>query len=425
MSRRWVRSLALVALLLCLALAGWFLAGQVRAWHHLNAGRDALDRNEVQSARRHLELCLQAWPSSAEVCFLAARAARRCGDLAEASRLLQRASELGWVRELIDLETALSRVHAGELHPSEGYLRDCLAKGHPDSLLILEILTPAYLRDFRLRETHDCATLWTELAPDDARPWTYRGIVAERRRNRKRAREAYAEAVRLDPGKSAVRLSLVRLLLDANLRAEAAPHLAKLREEHPDDPEVAVQLARQRDLEGKAAEAIKLLDEALARAPGDPTALYLRGKIELSLGRPKQAAPFLRKAASLPGADYEVLYNLVKCLRLVGTPEEVKEWEDRSARMLKDLDRLSALMKLIAEKPDEPDFRREAGELCIRNNMEQEGVRWLVSALVQDPAHAASHLALANHYERVGQPALAARHREMARGRRVPDASRP
>src|SRR5262245_44957928 len=95
--RSWPRRGALLLLLAVLGAGGWLTAGQVRAWHHLNAGRAALERNDLPGARRHLQLCVEAWPSSAEANFLAARAARRSGEIQEASRRLDRASELRWV----------------------------------------------------------------------------------------------------------------------------------------------------------------------------------------------------------------------------------------------------------------------------------------------------------------------------------------
>jgi Tfp pilus assembly protein PilF len=56
-------------------------------------------------------------------------------------------------------------------------------------------------------------------------------------------------------------------------------------------------------------------------------------------------------------------------------------------------------------------LRCEGGILFLNNGEEQEGVRWLRQALRLDPANRQAHEALADYYQRIGQPELAARHR--------------
>jgi len=56
-------------------------------------------------------------------------------------------------------------------------------------------------------------------------------------------------------------------------------------------------------------------------------------------------------------------------------------------------------------------LRCELGVLFLRNGEEAEGLRWLGLALEQNPAHAAAHRALAEHFEAKGRSDLAAAHR--------------
>ena len=55
----------------------------------------------------------------------------------------------------------------------------------------------------------------------------------------------------------------------------------------------------------------------------------------------------------------------------------------------------------------DPAPRCETGTLLLRNGREQEGVRWLISALRNDPLYRPAHKALADHYERLGKRDLA------------------
>ncbi len=48
-----------------------------------------------------------------------------------------------------------------------------------------------------------------------------------------------------------------------------------------------------------------------------------------------------------------------------------------------------------------------------RNGLESEGLRWLESALVEDPRHAPTHRALTDFYARAGDKEKAEQHRKM------------
>jgi tetratricopeptide (TPR) repeat protein len=335
--------------------------------------------------------------------------------LAEAVRQLDAAEERGWVQEALDLERSLVRAQAGELGAVEKYLTWCLTNDHPDSTLILEILAPAYLQRYRLDEARHCVALWLELRPRCLAAWMLEGELCERRRrNRTQAIAAYKQAVEIAPARLAARRALARLLVDANRCSEARPHLEKLAAQQPGDAEVSVQRARCEQVEGRAAEAARLLDEVLAGNPRHAQALRLRGALELEAGRVDRAAGYLRKAVAYTPFDREALYTWLRCLHRMGKPDEVVVVEQQLKRCEKDLALLAGLTQKIAQRPDDPELRRQAGEVFLRNEQEEEGIRWLQSALAVRPDHPATHRSLAEHYQRKGQPARAAAHRARA-----------
>src|SRR5262249_9780783 len=131
----------------------------------------------------------------AETHFLAAQAARRNGDLAEALRLLEQAEKLGWVQEAIELERALVSVPLGELPEVEKYLSSCIAQDHPNTDLIVEVLAPPHLRNYNPAEADRYARIWTDVRPDSPAAWACRGVVGERLRDINGALAAYRRAV--------------------------------------------------------------------------------------------------------------------------------------------------------------------------------------------------------------------------------------
>jgi len=54
------------------------------------------------------------------------------------------------------------------------------------------------------------------------------------------------------------------------------------------------------------------------------------------------------------------------------------------------------------------------GLICLRNNKDDDGLRWLVGALKLESRHKPSHLALAEYYDRAGKKDLAQQHRALA-----------
>src|SRR5262245_26068720 len=119
---RWRLPILLLSLLAMVLAGGWRVARELRASWHWRAAQTALERDDFEAARGHLAACLKAWPGSAETHFLAARTARREGNLKEARRELGEAAGRGWAPEALDLERALLRVQSGELAPVEKYL---------------------------------------------------------------------------------------------------------------------------------------------------------------------------------------------------------------------------------------------------------------------------------------------------------------
>jgi Flp pilus assembly protein TadD len=75
---------------------------------------------------------------------------------------------------------------------------------------------------------------------------------------------------------------------------------------------------------------------------------------------------------------------------------------------------MADLGRAIARNPHDPNLRCEAGLVLLRNGLEDEALRWLESALAEDPLHQATHQALADHYERAGNLEKAIEHRRVA-----------
>src|SRR5437867_11645778 len=110
-----LKAVVLVVLAVSLGLALYPLGRYVWASVHYQRALSGIGRHDFVESRRQLDICIREWPNSAQTRFLAARTARRAGDLKEAQLLLKDAERLGWVPEAIELERGLISVQGGGL----------------------------------------------------------------------------------------------------------------------------------------------------------------------------------------------------------------------------------------------------------------------------------------------------------------------
>jgi Tfp pilus assembly protein PilF len=211
-------------------------------------------------------------------------------------------------------------------------------------------------------------------------------------------------------------------LLNDSQAAAALPHLERLRRRQPDNRVAQVEMARCQDLLGRQAEAEALLDEVLAADPHDAQALALRGALAARAGRLDVAEDWLKQASALAPGDSQVHYQLALCLRSRGKAKEAQEVQARLREIQADSERLrDILLKDLPQAPHDPALHYELAMIALRQGAERDAVRWLNSALKDDPQYAPAHRALAGYYRHIGQQGRASRHLELA-GAAAPDA---
>jgi tetratricopeptide (TPR) repeat protein len=395
---------------LVLAVAGYLIYRQVWAEIHCRRAEEALARSlrvkgpaPLAEARSELACCLRVWPDNGRVHFLMAQAARRAGDLDEAARCLRRAEQAGWVVEAIDLEKTLAGVQQGDLERVEPVLVSFVQRDHPDKLLILEALAQGCRRTYQLPHALAHLDAWLGAQPDSVRALLWRGetlLLVGRDRD---ALADYRRAVELDPQEDEARLKVAELCLVFHQPEEASTHFTELLKRHPDQGEALLGLARCRAEQGDTAGAVTLLDRLLSLQPEHAGALAERGKIALEAGSPADAERWLRKAAGVAPFERETLYALYRSLTANGHTREAEECLDRIRRIDEDRKRLDELRTAIMTSPRDASLRREMGLILLRNGQDKEGVRWLESALREQPGDGAARQALEDHHRRLAE----------------------
>jgi predicted Zn-dependent protease len=279
-------------------------------------------------------------------------------------------------------------------------LASFVQRDHPDKLLILEALVQGCRRTYQLPRALSYLGTWLEAQPDSVRALVWRGealLLAGRNQD---ALTDYRTAVELDPGEDEARLKLADLLLASHQHEDAVTHLTEILKRHPDQGEALLGLARCREEQGDLGEAVMLLDRLLSLQPEHASALAERGKIALDAGSPAEAEKWLRRAVAAAPYEREPLYHLYRCLSVNGQAKEAEEHLARTKQIDEDRKRLDELRLATMKAPHDASLRCEIGIILLRNGQDKEGVRWLQSALREQPEHGAARQALEEHYRR-------------------------
>jgi predicted Zn-dependent protease len=387
-------SIAAIAVAI-VGFSGYRAYSSITAASHFRAAHAAAEANDFPAARRHLTACLAEWPNKGEVNFLMARAARRDGDYATAARFLARASALGWEAGAIEMERVLLAAQTGDFRRLEGRILQWAMLGTDEQSLFLEVLIPNYLLRHDLAKALDLLTGWTEREPHNARALLWLAETCERLQLPERAMNAARAAAAAAPDQPDARTKCGLILIEYNQMAEAQPHLERAVALAPDDRQAKLGLARCLHAAGDSAAAERVLDELLADRPDDPSALGVRGMVALQSDRPSEAVEFLKRALERSPSELEVLNTLAVAMNALGKSDEAKKYRDRYETAKKDLAELTLTTKAVAEDPRNADLRYKAGMILMRNGHTEGGLRWIQSALAENPAHEPSRKALA------------------------------
>jgi tetratricopeptide (TPR) repeat protein len=395
-----------------LILAGIGVGFCFYAAHQLQVARIAIQQDRLDDAEKSLRIYLFVWPRDVPGLVLAARTARMKGDFDTAEAYLKRCLKLQKeIPEAVQIEFLLMRVQHGEEDTVVGELLQCVDNKSPESALILESLSRAYMRNLRFREAFVTTSRWIELEPENETPFRWRGWVHDRLGDWERAISDYRRALELNPDSPMLRLRLAEILLERTNPPEALALLEPLYLEFPDRPEIQARLGQCRFVEGELEKARPLLESAVREMPDDATLLITLARLEMQESHYLQAERWLRHTLKVDETDPEAQFLLASCLQFQG---RTKEADALLEQHRKDSSTLKRVMQMIHEEVDRPSRDPappyEIGAAFIRSN-ERIGVYWLHKALARDANYQPALKTLAEHFEKKGEKPRAAQYR--------------
>jgi predicted Zn-dependent protease len=385
---------------LCLTLLGATLVYQqrtTRAAYLLQQGRRALDQGDWELAK------LQAADLEARGHVETARLLRaegwlrasRGSDAASAPIALQRAlAEVGRMRDDGPLGTegviigAQCLTQLGENRLAAQAL-ETLVRRHPATLEAHRRLAALYMDLNSPYQAIEHFRAWGALEPQAGIPYRWVGFFLKDDHKVAEAVEAYREALRrgLDP---AMRDAVVQELAQTQLDGLKDPHaalqtLAEVPPRFPDQPDVLLLQAQCHWALGESAEAGRLANRVLLRAPDLTAARLLWAQVLLNEDRPREARAVLEEAVRRDAHDLAAARYLVQVYHRLGEVDREAAEQKHLSQEQAQTERISQLHTQAARDPWNAGLRCEIAALCLQRNRLAEARTWVQAVLTCDP----------------------------------------
>jgi tetratricopeptide (TPR) repeat protein len=149
----------------------------------------------------------------------------------------------------------------------------------------------------------------------------------------------------------------------------------------------------------------------------------LRAQIEQAESADR-ALPWLLKAEATAPNDQQVLHLLVLALRALKRDDEVRKYDQRLENNKAKLNELIKFKTQLLQEADSVDLRYRIGLLLLELGDEDEAAHWFQTVLWIDPTHRPTFQALADYWQKKGNPSRATHYRYLAEGKTPPEVGR-
>lgn len=404
--RRWLWGCVL------LVLVGF--AGMAAAWgwsaYHWQAAQRAADAQELKDAQRHVERARLTWPLAAENHLLAARLARRLGQLEIALDHLDAHERCGGDSAARFLERELAAIQDGDLAGRDKEMFALVQEKHPDTSLILEALARGCLKENHPGKLFHVLELWNEQNPGSA----WRGRVNYHVGRYAAAAADLAPFVARDPEWDEIRFELAMAHYYTGRTAESLLHLEFLQRRDSTATDVLLGLGMCLHDQARLDDAAAALDSLLEQDANHPRGLVERARVAFRQGQPQQGERWARRLVEQHPAASDGYLVLAFCLEAQGRSAEARVQRQRWQALDAAHYHLTLIQPDLARYPTEANLHYQAGSIFLTLEQLEAARESLEHALRLDPQHRPTHRLLADYFIRQGQPELAREHQKQA-----------
>jgi tetratricopeptide (TPR) repeat protein len=345
--------------------------------------------------------------------FLLARTCRRMNRIDEMQQHLERALACGFPKARVEREQWLCLAQNGQTNRLGSRLQALLDDPGDDGREILAALTGGYVVSFDLDSANFVLGEWMARYPDDPESYARAAKLRQVQGEWPAAVELYRRSLKIAAGRTVVRLSLAQCLALMNDPALAEPEFRRCLAEQPDNVEAGAGLGACLVNLSRVDEARTVLTETLRRDPHHFEVARSLAELELSQGNCDAALAMLTPLAKSWPHDKQLCTLMARALQESGQVDSAQPFWDEAERATAALEQVDGLMDKIKRDGNDLAARYELGTLLLERRSREEGAGWLQSILMYEPDHRAAHAALADYFERAGEPKLARMHRDL------------
>jgi tetratricopeptide (TPR) repeat protein len=379
-------------------------------------GAAALDARDEDLALAWLGRAERLQDDSGLTQFLLARTCRRLYRFDDMLRHLERAVACGFPRERSEREKWLSLTQIGRTDELGSRLQKLLDDPGEDSREILDALANGFSIAYDLDSANLVLSEWMTKYPDDPESYIRAALLKRSQGEWPAAVELYRRCLKLVPGRTSVRLSLAQSLARANDPAAAEPEYRRCLAEQPDNIEARAGLGACLVNLGRLDQAKSVLAETLRLDPRHFDAARSLGELELSEGHSDAALAILTPLAERWPHDKQLCTLMARAWQESGQSDRAQPYWEEADRATTALMQVDGLVDRITRDKGDIAARYELGLLLLECASREAGIGWLESVLKYEPRHRAALAALADFYDRSGDPKLAQLHRGVLAG---------
>ncbi len=380
----------------------------------LQRGRANLRSRNHDRALVWLEWAQWCAPDRAEVAFYLARANRRLQRFDAVRQYLSKADVLGYDIGQLEREQWLALAQTSQFSEMDDHWSELFLDAADDGPELSNAYVTWCLSRLNLQDGLRVISAWEADFPADPQPHFMRGRVNEVMLRWAEAVEEYQVALALDDTRNDVRFRLGNALMHLLKNDAAVRELRACLAVDPLHADATVALSKCLFKLDDESASRQLLQELVQRHPTHVPALHALGDLELTASNYQAAENALSRAVAIKPEDQTIRYALTKALQRLGRKEEAREHLQFVQEATKPLLRLANLTADLVEDPNNIELRSEIAQITWKYKSHEEGAQWFHSLLDLAPGHAATHLALAEHYTLKGDQEQVDFHRRLA-----------
>jgi len=377
--------------------------------------RTALGDRDYPVALTRLQSLLARQPAHPEGNFLLARTQRHLGDLPQFTQALQRARELGFAPQRIQVEESLLQAQSGLMNQALPQLPRLLQiASDTDGQEICEAYVNGFFATYNFPEAFKLLEVWQKDYPNDPQPYYCRGLYETHVGSETEAVRELRRALELAPQRDEIRRFLAEALIDLEQFDEAEQHIRYLVQRQPENVDLTTALGHCLLEKGDLAGARTVLESQLQRDPDSLPTRLVMGQLELREQHPEEALRWLEPIVQARPFEYNARFQYATALQHAGRGSEAVEHLKFVGEAQAALGRARNLMDKAKDDPEDVASRLEIGQTLLKYDSPEDGAHWLRNVLQLEPDNSAAHAGLADYYERQDNSERADYHRRRA-----------